>query len=94
MEQQATDRYVSFCGIECDRWAQELMAYLVETLQKPETDSRWADYFGQKFAERQRMGQDELFFIGAQMNNLYSLFEACDDDAALEMLWRLEQQCC
>ncbi len=40
------------------------------------------------------MKHDDLFFVSAQMNNLYSFFEELDNQEALQLLWKLEQECC
>lgn len=94
MAEQVLDRYVSFCGIECDRWAEELMSMLEESLSQTSVDQRWRAYFEKKLVERIKLGQDELFFVGAQMNNLYTLFEQASNEEAKTLLWNLEQQCC
>jgi hypothetical protein len=94
VESTGHDRYVSFCGIECDTWANELMAQLKSALANEVDQQRWPQYFAKKFNEQDSMGHDNLFFIGSQMNNLYSFFEEQQDKAALELLWKLEQECC
>ncbi len=88
-----TDRYVSFCGIECDSWADELYNKL-QTILNSDANEQWQRYFSMKLEEQARMKHDNLFFVGAQMNNLYSLFEELGDQDALQLLWKLEQECC
>jgi hypothetical protein len=90
----ATDRYVSFCGIECDQQADALMAHLEACLARPEASAQWRRYFEQKLAQKRTMGHDHLFFIGAQMNTLYEFFESLDDEEGQQRLWRIEQECC
>jgi hypothetical protein len=87
------DRYVSFRGLDCDQWADELYERLKATLESG-GDRQWQEYFAQKFEEQARMKHDNLFFVGSQMNNLYSFFEEVGDDLTLGLIWRLEQECC
>ena len=89
-----TDRYVSFCGIDCNGNANRLIEMLQANLDANKGDSRWRRYFTDKRAQQQRMQQDNLYFVGAQVNTLYSYFQNCDDQAALALLWTLEQECC
>jgi len=58
------------------------------------TESRWGVYFDRKPAEKMRMGADNLHFVGSQVNALQAFFEECDDRAALDLLFDLEQTCC
>lgn len=92
MNDQTPDRYVTFCGIDCDRKADRLLGMLAEHMKQ--SDSRWVGYFEKKLGEKARMGNDNLHFVGSQVNSLYSFFEELDDEAALELLWDLEQNCC
>lgn len=39
-----------------------------------------------KFDEQIRMKHDNLFFVGALMNNLYRFFAAPEDQEALQLL--------
>lgn len=93
-EKTATDRYVSFCGIECDLNAQRFMSKLEDCLSAGRGDPRWQDYFRQKRVQQAQMKQDDLYFIGAQMNNLYTYLEDLDDQELLDFLWQIEQECC
>lgn len=88
------DRYVSFCGIQCDANANQFMTQLQHHLQQPGIDQRWQVYFQQKFDQQTRMGHDNLFFIGSQMNNLYAFLESIAAEESLALLWTLEQECC
>lgn len=92
MTDQAPDRYVSFTGIDCNGNAARLMAMLDAHMQN--SQSRWVGYFQTKQEERRRMGNDDLHFIGSQLNTLRAFFEELDDEAALDLLWDLEQTCC
>jgi len=37
---------------------------------------------------------DDLFFVGSQMNNIYSMLEVCDDSEGRELAYQVEQECC
>jgi len=93
-QSDGTDRYISFCGIDCDGNANLLLGMLETSIANGKGDSRWHSYFEQKRAQQKKMNHDNLYFVGSQMNSLYSYFEDCEDQQALELLWRLEQECC
>ncbi|WP_114417924.1 N(2)-fixation sustaining protein CowN [Marinospirillum perlucidum] len=91
---EKTDRYVSFCGIDCDRKADELIGRLQEHLpQLPEGDN-WKFYFKQKFEQQEKMQYDNLFYIGCQTNTLYEFFEYVQDKDGLALLAQIEEECC
>ncbi|ARE41670.1 hypothetical protein RGUI_3529 [Rhodovulum sp. P5] len=92
MNDESPDRYVSFVGINCDEKADRLMAMLKARME--ETDSRWVGYFTKKLEEKRRMGNDNLYFVGSQVNSLSAFFEEIEDEAAEALLWDLEQNCC
>jgi hypothetical protein len=93
-----TDRYVSFKNIDCEGNSKKLM----EMLKKHIDDPAKSNAFWEKFKERlATVGQviadrkiDELFLIHNYINNLYEIFEEYDDTEALELLDRIEQECC
>ncbi|MDY6921294.1 MAG: N(2)-fixation sustaining protein CowN [Pseudomonadota bacterium] len=89
-----TDRYISFCGIECDQRADQLIGRLQQQLQQLPEHHPWKIYFQQKFREQARQQHDNLFYVGAQLNNLYSFFEEQGDNESLDLLWLLELECC
>ncbi|GAA5214885.1 N(2)-fixation sustaining protein CowN [Corallincola platygyrae] len=93
-EQTAPDRYISFCGIECDAMADELIAKLEHNISRQTGAQQWRDYFTQKRVEQQKMGRDNLHFIGNQTNPLYEYFEDCGDELATALLYQIEQECC
>ena len=94
MTAETRDRYVTFNGLDCDANADRVMAFVNEQLAQLEKDDRWIGYFDGKFAEQQRMGVDNLFFVGSQMNVLRAFFEEQDNEAAIELLYQVEQECC
>lgn len=96
----ATDRYVSFAGIEGDKNSQELIALLRRHIDLPEKSNRFWEQFKEKLS---RVGQpeqnggrslDELFLIHSYINNIRELFEEYDDAAALALLEQIELESC
>ena len=93
-ENISTDRYVSFCGIECEANADKLIEILEDSLNKECGSESWRSYFEQKQKEQQKMQRDNLHFIGNQLNPLYEYFELCQNTEASELLYQIEQECC
>jgi hypothetical protein len=92
--EQQTDRYISFCGINCDLKAEQLMAMLEKNISAGKGDKRWHAYFTQKIELNTKQQHDNLNFIGHQINTLYEYFELCNDQPAKELLYQIEQECC
>jgi len=91
---KATDRYTSFSGISCDLNADRLIAMLDKNIKAGNGDRKWHTYFAQKRAQQAKLQHDNLNFIGQQTNTLYEYFALCDDPAAKELLYKIEQECC
>ncbi|WP_138470699.1 N(2)-fixation sustaining protein CowN [Poseidonocella sp. HB161398] len=87
-----TDRYVSFCGLDCDGDARRMMLHLDAAMAQGA--SKWRDYFRKKLAEKTKMGVDDLFFVGAQVNCLRAYLEEAADGPGLALLDQLEETCC
>ena len=100
MSGASTDRYVSFCGIDCEGNSARFMQTFLQLLEQGAGDPRWRDYFGGKLQQKEKMQQDNLYFIGAQMNSLYSYLDDCANSGSAglpelrELLWQIEQECC
>ncbi|WP_221073733.1 N(2)-fixation sustaining protein CowN [Agarivorans aestuarii] len=94
MSSNITDRYVSFCNINCDENADRLISMLKQHLSAKRGGDLWLTYFHEKRAEQAKMQRDNLNFIGNQTNPLYEYFEVCEDIQALELLYKIEQECC
>lgn len=92
--EQQTDRYVSFCGLNCDLKAEQLIAMLDNNISAGKGDKRWHTYFTQKRTQQAKLQHDNLNFIGHQTNTLYEYFEQCNDQEAKELLYQIEQECC
>lgn len=94
MTTEKTDRYVSFEGIDCDGKSKRILNYIEQYLTSPPHESPWLDYFRQKLRDREALGQDELYFVGSQINPIQSLFEEYNDTEALALLEQVEEECC
>lgn len=93
-DNQPLERYSSFSGICCDLNADRLIALLDKNISSAKGDPRWHDYFAQKRAQQAKLGNDNLHFIGNQTNTLYEYFDACNDQEAKSLLYKIEQECC
>lgn len=94
MTSNQIDRYVSFKNINCDGTARHLVERIQYYLDHSSQPNLWLDYFKKKLVERQTMGQDELFFVGSQVNNIRAFFEQFEDVEALNLLDQVEENCC
>ncbi len=72
-----TDRYISFCNIECDENANLLIDLLEKHIHAGNGKEQWHNYFRNKRKEQFNMGRDNLNFVGNQLNMLYSYFTDC-----------------
>ena len=90
-----TDRYITFDGIECDEQARRVMDCIRDCIETSrEAPSSWSAYFERKLDEIARMGQDELFVVGSQVNYIRALFEEHEHRTGLDLLDRIEDECC
>ena len=94
MSQQNMDRYISFQGIDCDGKAHRIMNWVKQYIESPPHHSPWPEYFQAKLRNRHSLGQDDLFFVCSQINNINSLFEEYEDAKALNLLEQVEEDCC
>ncbi|OSM06840.1 N(2)-fixation sustaining protein CowN [Magnetofaba australis] len=91
---QDKDRYITFTGLDCEERATRFMQRLYEMVEEEGEGSKWRGYFAQKFDGMRKMGQDDLYFIGSQMNALYGFLESREDEGMQKVLWDIEQECC
>ena len=89
-----TDRYVSFAGIECDACARRLVAQIRDCIDAADQPSPWQAYFRAKLSEVSGRGQDELYFVGSQVNAIRELFTHYGREEALALLDQIEEECC
>jgi N(2)-fixation sustaining protein CowN len=88
------DRYISFQGLECDDHARRILGYVRDCLAAGDRPSPWQPYFERKLVEIRGIGQDELFFVGSQVNYIRELFEHHAHRDGLSLLDRIEDECC
>jgi len=88
------DRYISFEGIECDDFARQVVSYIRDCIAEGQNPSDWQAYFERKLVEIAGIGQDELFFVGSQVNYIRELFEHHEHADGLALLDKIEDECC
>jgi hypothetical protein len=93
-EEEQNDRYISFCGLDCDSKANKLIAMLDDNINAGNGDKKWHTYFTQKREVQKKFQHDNLNFVGHQTNTLYEYFDLCGDQEAKELLYQIEQNCC
>jgi hypothetical protein len=91
---QDADRYVSFDGIDCDGNARRVMACIERHLAIPGRKDAFWDYFARKRAGGSGPRPDDLFLIHSNINQVRELFETWQDEEAMTLLVRLEEECC
>lgn len=94
MNSPARDRYVTFADLDCDANATAVIEIIHQHLADPAGAGQWGEYFSAKLIEQQRLGVNDLFFVGSQMNNLLDFLEERRDEAGAELLYQVEQECC
>jgi hypothetical protein len=99
-QEEKTDRYVTFIGIEGDRNSRELMVLLRRRIDDPARSNRFWELIKEKLERVGQPGenggrcQDELFLIHSYINNIRELFEEYDDQPALALLEKIEIESC
>ncbi|SFN43721.1 hypothetical protein SAMN05660284_01479 [Formivibrio citricus] len=94
MKTESPDRYVSFAGLDCDGQARRLVALLRPYMDDPEKRNAFWELFARKLAPESGPRHDELFLIHAHLNILRDQLELHEDHAALELLDKIEHECC
>lgn len=89
-----TDRYITFTDIDCDGNARRLMEMLDHHLAIPGRSNVFWEYFNQKRAGGSGPKPDDLFLIHCNINQVREFFETWEDEAALELLQQIEEECC
>ncbi len=93
-----TDRYVTYTNIDCEGNSRRLMEMLRRHIDDPAKTNAFWEKFKERLATvgREIDGRiiDELFLIHNYVNNLYEIFEEYEDEEALKLLDRIEQECC
>lgn len=100
MTSDSTDRYISYVNIDCEGNSKKLMTLLLWNIDDPTKSNLFWDKFKEKLAlvgkSQEHNGRciDELFLIHTYINNLYEIFEQFEDYAALDLLDKIERECC
>ncbi len=100
MKAGTTDRYLSFKNIDCEGNSKKLIQLLRRHIDDPEKSNAFWEQFKTKLAlvgKPEKNGGrclDELFLIHTYINNFYEIFETYEDNEALELLERIERECC
>lgn len=94
MNKKSTDRYVSFVGIDCDGNARRVMEFIQRNVTAAPQHKPFWDYFMSKRAPPSGLAPDDLFLVHCHINQIRELFEECNDTEAIELLLRLEEECC
>lgn len=88
------DRYISFIGLDCDAKARELMTHVRRYIDDPEHTNAFWEYFKKKAEGGSGKKPDELFLVHSNLNQIRELFEEHEDEVALKLLDKIEQECC
>ena len=91
---KTTDRYVSFAGMDCDGRARRMMECIERHMAASGQENPFLKYFMAKRQPRSGPVPDDLFLIHSNLNQIREFFEECDDQASLELLFQLEEECC
>lgn len=87
------DRYVSFSDIDCDGNARRIMEFIERNIASGHGNDFW-NYFMGKRQPKSGPAPDDLFLVHCHINQIREFFEDCNDDAALELLMQVEEECC
>lgn len=100
MTKNKTDRYVTFKGIDGDGNSRRLMELLAPYIDDPATSNPFWEKFKANLsvaiAAESGCGnrRDELLLVHSYINNIRELFEAHDDQEALDLLQQVELESC
>lgn len=100
MNMHQADRYVTYKDIDCEGNSKKLITMLLQHIDDPDKTNIFWEKFKEKLAQigkpQANNGRliDEIFLIHNYINNLYEIFEEYEDTAALELLDRIERECC
>jgi N(2)-fixation sustaining protein CowN len=89
-----TDRYITFKGLDCDENARVVMDCIDKQLASPGHSNEFWDYFNKKRAGNSVSKPDDLFLIHSNINQVRELFETWNDEESMELLIKLEEECC
>jgi hypothetical protein len=70
------------------------MARIQKLIEQPAGGNAFWDYFMKKREGGSGPKPDDLFLIHSNINQIRELFEATQDEEALDLLFQLEEECC
>jgi len=91
---KGNDRYVSFDGIDCSGNASRVMALIERHVAGSDKSEPFWEYFMAKRKPRSGPAPDDLFLVHCHLNQIREFFEDRGDAEALELLFKLEEECC
>ncbi|GAA0587181.1 N(2)-fixation sustaining protein CowN [Caenispirillum bisanense] len=93
----ATDRYVSFSGIDCEGNTARLLARVFHHIDDPLKSNAFWDKFRAEVAAAEDIHArkfDGLCLVCARVGIIAELFEQYDDTEGLALLEQIENECC
>tara|TARA_R110001583_G_scaffold194797_1_gene367039 strand:+ start:3232 stop:3525 length:294 start_codon:yes stop_codon:yes gene_type:complete len=91
-QQQPLDRYQSFCGLDCQARAEQLVAYICQlSRQKERNNPFWCKFTASAEAKE---GADALLLVHTNIFYMRELLEKHPDNQWLRLLDALENDCC
>jgi len=90
----ATDRYITFLGLDCDAKARQVSEALREAMAKDGRHDPFWGYFVAKLDGTVGPRHDELYHIHCHLNDLRDLLERWDEPDLAALLETLELDCC
>ncbi len=97
MDTKATDRYVTFKGIDCEGNANLVIDRVLMHINDPDKTNAFWERFKGLLSEAKNVGArkaDELCLLCGHVYYISDLFEEYDDEEGLELLHKLEVECC
>jgi N(2)-fixation sustaining protein CowN len=88
------DRYVSFDGIDCDGNARLVMGFIARNIATSDIEQPFWNYFMAKRTPKSGPAPDDLFLVHSHINQIREFFEECGDQEALDLLFKVEEECC
>ena len=91
---QHIDRYTTFHGIDCAGNARRVMEFIELNAMASGAPHPFLAYFLAKRTPRSGPAPDDLFLIHSNLNQIREFFEESGNVQALELLFKLEEECC
>lgn len=89
-----SNRYISFNEIDCAGNARRVMEFIQRDIAESAEAQPFWGYFMAKRTQCSGPVPDDLFLVHSHINQIREFFEQCDDIEALDLLLKLEEECC